>query len=155
MSALGRGGGGLTARWVVMFATPSPVTVLDELNGSDTTLDGTNLAKLTAEHLKPGRPQGAGLYVLHATSSWSESHLELSPAQTADLLMAQLNRQLGTKLTTQYVTAHRWRYAQTQTPLGRPYLIEGSLGVCGDWCLGERAEHGYLSGKALGAAFLA
>ena len=145
----------MNACWAVMFATAQPVDRLDEISTHGAPLEGTDVVRLTAEHLKPGRPQGAGLYVLHATPQWSQTHLESTPAQAADSLMIQLREHVEHAWVTQYVTAHRWRYAQTQTPLGRSFLLENGLGVCGDWCLGAHAEHGYLSGKALGEAFTA
>ena len=53
--------------------------------------------------------------------------------------------------------AHRWRYAQTQRALGEPFLWDAAagLGLCGDWCLGHRVEHAFLSGLELALAVAA
>jgi predicted NAD/FAD-dependent oxidoreductase len=50
------------------------------------------------------------------------------------------------------LTLHRWRYALVTRPLGVPcrLLAGGSLGLCGDWCLGPRVEAAWASGSALG-----
>ena len=46
---------------------------------------------------------------------------------------------------------HRWRFAQTQQPLGRPFIFDETLGIglCGDWCLGHRVEDAFVSGLEL------
>ena len=51
---------------------------------------------------------------------------------------------------------HRWRYAQTQTPLGQSFMWapEMGVGVCGDWCLGHRVEDAFVSGLELALAVL-
>jgi renalase len=53
-----------------------------------------------------------------------------------------------------YLSAHRWRYALVERPLGEPCLWDEALrlGLCGDWCLGPRVEAAWMSGRALAAA---
>ena len=53
-----------------------------------------------------------------------------------------------------YAQAHRWRYAKTLKPLGRPFLYSDShaLGTCGDWHLGHRVEDAFVSGLSLALA---
>jgi predicted NAD/FAD-dependent oxidoreductase len=50
-----------------------------------------------------------------------------------------------------FAAVHRWRYAQTQEPLGKSFLWDkrSGLGVCGDWCLGHRVENAFVSGLEL------
>ena len=50
-----------------------------------------------------------------------------------------------------YAQMHRWRWARTQTPLGKSHLWDAraGLGVCGDWCLGHRVEDAFVSGLEL------
>lgn len=112
-----------------------------------------DIALVTADHLKPGRSQHVGQYVLHASSAWSQAHLESTELDVAKLLLTHFNRIVDAQAV-RYVAAHRWRYAQTTTPLGAPFILDKNrrLGVCGDWCLGARAEHGFISGTSLGHA---
>jgi renalase len=49
---------------------------------------------------------------------------------------------------------HRWRWAKTVSPLGVSHLWDGAkgIGLCGDWCLGHRAEDAFVSGLELALA---
>lgn len=140
--------------WALMIATPE----LLDLPAAQRE-PRPHVAWLAADHSKPGRPSGYGQYVMHASAAWSEQHLELSrQAACADML--KFFYELTGTNDTAYAVAHRWRYALTRTPLGQSCLLSEALhlGLCGDWCLGARAEDGYLSGRAAGeemAALLA
>lgn len=50
--------------------------------------------------------------------------------------------------------AHRWRFARTVAPLGRPFAAssDGSLFVGGDWALGANVEHAVESGTSIAQA---
>ncbi|MDP4002294.1 NAD(P)/FAD-dependent oxidoreductase [Methylobacterium sp. NEAU K] len=105
---------------------------------------------------KPGRPAGARL-TLHATRSWSRAHLEAPCEAIVDALTRAAGECLGAPLRPAYAEAHRWRYAQVETALGRPCLYDPGLrlGAAGDWCLGPRIEAAHDSGLALAEAILA
>jgi predicted NAD/FAD-dependent oxidoreductase len=101
---------------------------------------------------KPGRG-GIETWTFHAGPGWSERWLEadleeLTP-RFAALVADSLGPELGGMTT---LTLHRWRYALVTRPFGVPCLLfaGGSLGLCGDWCLGPRVEAAWLSGSALG-----
>ena len=49
------------------------------------------------------------------------------------------------------VTAHRWRYGDTEPALnlGCWWDAESPLGLCGDWLNGGKVEGAWLSGRAL------
>jgi predicted NAD/FAD-dependent oxidoreductase len=49
---------------------------------------------------------------------------------------------------------HRWLYAQTDQALGVSHLLDRNtgLGLCGDWCLGNRVEAAFVSGLELALA---
>ena len=132
--------------WALMVATPDPLDLPDVLESPH-----EHIAWCAANHTKPGRPQGHGQYVLHATAAWSESHLECSSDAAMAALLEYFNDIAG-QVDVSYAAAHRWRYALTKSPLNQPFLFSAThrIGVCGDWCLGARVEHGYLSGSALG-----
>lgn len=136
--------------WALMIATPVilqlPKTV---------TAPHKHVAWLAADHTKPGRPGTGGQYVLHATAAWSERYLEMTPDQAKALLIDYF-RQITAAPQIDYAVAHRWRYALTAAPLGKPFLFDqrACMGVCGDWCLGARVEDGFLSGVALAERML-
>ncbi len=131
-----------------MVATPD-VLDLPATSASPT----EHIAWLAADHTKPGRPQVGGQYVLHATAAWSERHLEWTNDAVKETLLGYFYELAGS-VDVSYATAHRWRYALTATPLKRAYLYDAAarIGACGDWCLGARVEHGFVSGTALGDA---
>jgi predicted NAD/FAD-dependent oxidoreductase len=51
------------------------------------------------------------------------------------------------------VEAHRWRFAEVTEPVGRPYLEDRAVAVCGDGLLGGRVGDALRSGLALGQAW--
>ncbi len=132
--------------WALMVATPDALDLPDVLETPH-----EHIAWCAANHSKPGRPQGHGQYVLHATAAWSEDHLECSSDAAMATLLDYFHAIAG-HVDVSYAAAHRWRYALTKSPLNLPFLYSAShrIGVCGDWCLGARVEHGFLSGSALG-----
>ena len=134
--------------WALMVATPTSLEL-----PTAATSPHEHIAWCAADHTKPGRRSGHGQYVLHATAEWSARHLEWS-AEQARAALLDCFREIAGPVEILYATAHRWRYALTQAPLGQPFLLDHALriGACGDWCLGARVEHGFVSGTALGDA---
>ncbi|HIC79370.1 MAG TPA: FAD-binding protein [Kiloniellaceae bacterium] len=119
--------------------------------------DGEALAWIARNASKPGRAAGRDAWVVHASPDWSSENLELEREETAARIVALLPGAFGRDLPpVDHAVAHRWRYALTTTPLGRPYLAseDGSLLIGGDWCLGARVECAYESGEAMAAAVL-
>ena len=90
--------------------------------------------------------------MLHGSPEWSEAHIETDPIEVGDELVTaffeetRVRRSRGV-----FRSVHRWRYARTKTPLATGYLYDPELGVgiCGDWCRGDRIEDAFLSGLAL------
>jgi predicted NAD/FAD-dependent oxidoreductase len=71
--------------------------------------------------------------------------------------MAEFETALGTDLPSVVsVSAHRWRYARTETPLGKSHLsgVNGRIIAAGDWCLGARVEAAFRSGKSAAHALI-
>ncbi|TVQ54277.1 MAG: FAD-dependent oxidoreductase [Phycisphaerales bacterium] len=100
-------------------------------------------------------------WVLHASPEWSRDHLEAESKIIAEDLQREFERILqvaGLEGTVSPVlcTAHRWRYALVDQPLGAPYLwcAASRIGLCGDWCLGPRIEAAYESGRELAQCLL-
>ncbi len=135
--------------WTLMVATRRPLDVPPYL-----TQPHQEVAWMAADHTKPGRRQELGQYVLQASGDWSRCHLELAPDAAAEQLLGFFATVVKQPMELVTAQAHRWRYALTERPLGQPcvYEPESGLGLAGDWCLGHKAEHAYLSGRALADA---
>ncbi|MEM1361499.1 MAG: FAD-dependent oxidoreductase [Pseudomonadota bacterium] len=109
------------------------------------------LSWVTQDGSKPGRREQAS-YVAQASESWSRTYLERDADWVLETLLSALAELTGAPLPKPlYSAVHRWRYSTATRPLGRPYLHDeaSALSVCGDWCLGNRAEHAWLSAQAL------
>ena len=115
------------------------------------------LSWVALDSAKPGRPSPPSI-VAHASPEWSTEHLELEMPEIARRLLPLVSNILGMRLTEDlpYLAAHRWRYALVSKPLGQPLLVDGSrtLFAGGDWCLGDRAEDAWTSGKAIAGELL-
>ncbi len=136
--------------WAAMAAFGEAVAApFDAARGED-----GPLAWLSRERSKPGRPDREA-WVLHGSAAWSRSHLEEDKDQVAGLLLDAMRdtvqRSGGTLPDPTSLTAHRWRYAFVERPLGQPALFdqENRIGACGDWCLGPRVEDAWISGRAM------
>ena len=117
------------------------------------TLTEGPLAWVARNGSRPGRAPLPDAWVAHANPPWSRAHLE-RPAETVlPALHAAFAAATGIDAAPAYAAVHRWRYAQTETPLGAPCLWDPAsrLAVCGDWCLGDRVEAAFDSGQAAAA----
>jgi len=101
---------------------------------------------------KPGRPNQE-CWVIQASPEWSAQHLELSKLQAQDLLTEQFVLAFQGQPLVERATAHRWRFAlptrSARTANGTRYLPATGLGICGDWCEGNRVEAAWRSGRKL------
>jgi predicted NAD/FAD-dependent oxidoreductase len=132
--------------WAIMTAFS------ERMDRADTQkFDGGPLRWVARQSSLPGRSPAPDAWVLHADPAWSRDNLEREPDEVADEMLAAF---APTAPQTLYLSAHRWRYALVETPLGRPCLWDpaASLGVCGDFCLGPRIEAAWQSGTALASS---
>jgi renalase len=108
---------------------------------------------LARESSKPGRDP-IERWTIQASPAWSAKHLEDDGERVKAKLLKGFAEITGIRATPSHAVVHRWRFAQTQTPLGRPYLLDADLGIglCGDWCLGHRVEDAFVSGLELALA---
>jgi renalase len=98
----------------------------------------------------PGMNGASECWSFHLDGQWSRQNLELEPAAVVDLLRPEIKRLFGTDAPPHF-SAHRWRYALASAPLGEACVeVETeNLTLVGDWCLGDRVEHAWLSGRAV------
>jgi predicted NAD/FAD-dependent oxidoreductase len=139
--------------WTLMAAFSERVALPDAIR-----LPGGPIGWAARDSAKPGRQHDNECWVVQAGPEWSREQLELQPAAAAEALLAAFQALAGGSLPTPiYLSAHRWRHALVETPLGAPCLWDPprGLGACGDWCIGPRAEAAVDSGAALAAVIAA
>lgn len=138
--------------WAAMAAFAEPSAIAFDA----AKISGTSLSWAARDTSKPGRTEnGPECWVLHAGPEWSREHLEESAETVAPALLQTFTWLAGTPESARiHLSAHRWRYALVERPVGRPFLFDPGLmiGACGDWCIGGRVEAAWLSGNALGDA---
>lgn len=134
----------MTGTWALMVRYAAPL----DLPFDAAFVNRGALRWVAREASKPGRP-ACETWLLQASTAWSEAHLEAEPERVAEALLAAF-RDMGAPLPAAW-TAHRWRYADTATPLGGTCLwsAEQSIGLCGDWLADGRVEGAWLSGTRL------
>lgn len=100
---------------------------------------------------KPARLSPWDNWLIHASSHWSEQHLEGEQDEIKKQLLNEFEKLAGHGIKPQFVDAHRWRYSIPSQALSERFLWDGEmrLGVCGDWCGGPKVEGAFLSGLAL------
>jgi predicted NAD/FAD-dependent oxidoreductase len=140
--------------WALLVSFEKPSNLAFDVHRSD---DG-DLAWIAQNSSKPGRDARNECWIAHASPSWSAAHLELDRDTATDKLVGLFSESLGGVLPEiRYAAAHRWRYALTTKPLGRPFVSSSdqTFYIGGDWCLGARVEYAYESGQAIAAALSA
>lgn len=105
---------------------------------------------LARENSKPGRDR-IERWTIQASPVWSAKHLEDDAERIKAKLLKGFSEITGIRATPSHAVVHRWRFAQTQQPLGQPFIHDRALGIglCGDWCLGHRVEDAFVSGLEL------
>lgn len=108
---------------------------------------------LARENSKPGRER-IERWTIQASPAWSAKHLEDDAERVKAKLLKGFAEITGIRATPAHAVVHRWRFAQTQQPLGRPFIYDDELGIglCGDWCLGHRVEDAFVSGLEMALA---
>ncbi|MDR3067648.1 MAG: NAD(P)-binding protein [Comamonas sp.] len=132
--------------WSVMVRCPRPVPL--PVDGC--IIEHGPLRWIARDSSKPGR-SGPETWLLHAGHHWSEAHLEDDAASVAATLLEAFAQLGGPDPASVQATAHRWRYADTATPLnvGAWWDAATGLGMCGDWMHSGSVEGAWLSGRTL------
>jgi len=137
--------------WTGLFAFHAPLPLAGSVRPSQ-----GPLAWLVRNGAKPARDGGES-WVVHAQADWSRKHLEQDAEKVIEALAAAFADVAGGRLPPpRDARAHRWRYAQVETPLDEPCLFDGDamIAACGDWCLGPGVEAAFLSGAAAAGRIL-
>ena len=118
-------------------------------------VNGSSLGWVARNASKPRRNWQIDCWVLHATSAWSQSHLDDQPDDVGSFLMEAFDDLIPAGLPRAfYATVHRWRHATADPPLAVGAIHDEAtrITLCGDWCAGSRIEDAYLSGIAAARA---
>jgi renalase len=139
----------MRACWTLMLRYPATV----DLPFDAAFVNRGPLRWVAREQSKPGRP-AAETWLLHASATWSEAHVEADPDWVASRLLAAFT-ELGAPPPAAW-SAHRWRYADTEPPLNLGYCRDAGLGLglCGDWLNGGKVEGAWLSGFQLAQSLI-
>lgn len=118
-------------------------------------VQNSRLSWIARDTSKPHRRPGEH-WVVHASTAWSEEHLEDDHERAKEKLLKAFHEATGSQVQPIYVSAQRWRFARATQPLDRDFLwdAQSRIGVCGDWFSNGlegdgRVENAYLSGAAL------
>jgi len=112
-------------------------------------VQGSALGWIARNGSKPKRNWKIDTWVLHASTAWSQAHINDQPDDVGAFLMEAFDDLIPGGLPKAfYATVHRWRHATADPPLAIGALVRDRVIVCGDWCLGSRIEDAYLSGLA-------
>ena len=135
--------------WTLMLAFPNADKALGPAwNASHS--EHKRVSWVARESSKPTRTP-IERWTVQANAAWSERHLEDDPQRVKEKLMKAFAEITGIHAQPPHAEVHRWRYAITQKPLGKPFLWDSKngIGICGDWCIGHRVEDAFISGLRL------
>lgn len=140
----------------VMAPTLALMLGFDQPLGLDVSAGFVNdgpLSWFCQQSTKPGR--AGETWVIHATSQWSDAHLDAPQANVGSkMYQAWLELVGGIDQEPTWMQTHRWRYAQSPAPLDQGYLSDKDrrVWVAGDWCNSNRVEGAWLSGRGVAQA---
>ncbi|HWI18243.1 MAG TPA: FAD-dependent oxidoreductase [Vicinamibacterales bacterium] len=133
--------------WAVMAAFEEKVTARFDA----AFVNGSALSWIARNGSKPKRNWKIDTWVMHASTAWSEAHVDEQPDDVGAFLMEAFDDLIPGGLPKAfYATVHRWRYATADPPLavGAIQAADSRVILCGDWCVGTRIEDAYLSGMS-------
>lgn len=144
--------------WTLMLAFPQAMqpgfsTLGPQWNAARSTHH--RIAWLARESSKPGRG-GVERWTVQASAAWSQEHLNDDAPRVQAKLLKAFGEVTGIRAEPSYQDTQRWAYAKTLQPLGKSHLWDAKTGVglCGDWCLGNRVEDAFVSGLELALAVI-
>ena len=141
--------------WTLMLAFPqaAQLGLGPQWNAARSTHH--RIAWLARESSKPGRGP-IERWTVQASAAWSRRHAGDAAERVSAKLLKAFAEVTGIRATPALAQAHRWPWAQTQVPLGQPFVWHAAegVGLAGDWCLGHRLEDAFVSGLELALRML-
>lgn len=101
---------------------------------------------------KPGRDDSVTSLVVHTSNRWAEEHIDDDMQEAERFLRTEFESVSGiVTAEAEYVSCHRWRYAQVDAPRNVNPFIDAPLGLAstGDWCSASRIEDAWRNARAL------
>lgn len=115
------------------------------------------LSWIAVDNSKPDR-FGKPSLVIHSRNDWADNFSNADRGWVKATMLKALADITGHDFSgALWSDLHRWRFANVDRAIGKPYLLdaETNLAACGDWCLGNRVEAAFESGRCLGLALRA
>jgi len=145
----------MSSCWSVMLAFP--VRLDCSFDGAQ--VHNSSLTWIARNSSKAGRIDTPECWVGQSSAGWSANRLGDSRDTIATELADEFGKLVGVAMEPEYLSAHRWKYAIPTTPLdldtGCLFDDALNIGLCGDWCLGNRVQAAWLSGTAAATRVLA
>lgn len=142
--------------WNLSLAFPNasqPGTLGPQWNAARSTHH--RVAWLTRESSKPGR-EPVERWTVQASHVWSTEHAGDPAARATAKLLKAFAEITGIRATPAWTEVRLWPQARTLRPLGQPFAWDArrGIGLCGDWCIGDRVEDAFVSGLELALRML-
>lgn len=142
--------------WTLMLAFPQAVQpALTHLGPQWHAAHSTHhrVAWVARESSKPSRA-AVERWTVQASPGWSQEHIDDDAERVQGKLQKAFAEVTGIRAAPGFAQAHRWLWAKTERPLGESHLwdAKAGVGVCGDWCVGNRIEDAFISGLELALA---
>lgn len=110
------------------------------------------LSWVSVNNTKPGRNPEVTSLLVHARNDWSEAHIDEDMEAMQRELVAAFAAVSGLDCTKpDFITTHRWRYAQVGNPLRPGVYLDATrrLAAASDWAMGSRIEEAWLAAQDL------
>jgi renalase len=120
-------------------------------------VDSPIIKNIFVNSLKPGRNPALTCLVVHAQPAWTNLWLDEDLDLVEQQLLKATNNIIDIPASPDYVSTHRWRYAQPHPELGRNACLQTELGLAavGDWCGSFGVEEAWLAANALASTIRA
>ena len=137
----------IQACYTLMLGIPEPL----DLAWDAAVVTEAPLAWIAQNQTKPGRSSATSL-VVQSDNDWAHAHIEADQDWVAQTLTTATEAVVGRSVQqAEYVSLHRWRYANVKSPAEAACLFdpENQLAACGDWCQSGRVEAAFSSAQSL------
>lgn len=145
----------MMACFTVMLGFSSPL----DMGFSGAFVKDSPIGFIAVNSTKPSRAEnleGRTSLVVQANNQWAEPRIDDDPIDAEKALRDEFLRLTAIDPSqAQLSSFHRWRYAATETPLGKAFCADDDRGLyaIGDWCIKGRVEAAFDSAMALADHF--